>query len=172
MQEEWKPILDYPNYEVSSFGNVRNSKTGRILKPGIQTNGYKIVSLGIKNTKQIHRLVAETFLPNLDNKSDVDHIDRNRTNNMVTNLRWVTRNENLLNTKLQDNPLCNINKNHNGFEVRFKRNHKNIYFGWRKTLEEAIILRDSVLLLLRGDKTLQGDIFVTLRNNFLSGELQ
>lgn len=93
--EEWKDILNYDNYEVSTFGNVRNKKTGRILKAA-NNGGYYSVNLSkIKsNYKQVHRLVAETFIENPENKAHVNHKDKNGLNNHLSNLEWNTPKEN------------------------------------------------------------------------------
>lgn len=85
------------NYEVSSTGEVRNIKTGNILK-GKYKRGYKYVNLSygkIKRTAQIHRLVALLFIPNPNNYPVVNHKDENPTNNSVENLEWCTQSYNL-----------------------------------------------------------------------------
>lgn len=155
MSEEWKPILDYPDYEVSNLGQVR--RNGKIRKTSDNQHGYNQVIL-CKNSKaysrKVHRLVAEAFIPNPENKPQVDHIDRNRTNNVVTNLRWVDNSENGLNTKSRDRELFGIRKVKSGYVVSFTKESENNrtetqkrqeYFGWRKTLEEAKELRASIL---------------------------
>ncbi len=95
--EEWRDIAEYEDiYEVSSLGNVRNKKTRRILKPAIR-GGYALVGL-CKNSKgktiPVHRLVATAFIPNPDNKPQVNHIDKVRNNNCVNNLEWNSAAEN------------------------------------------------------------------------------
>jgi hypothetical protein len=93
--EVWKDIENFDNYEVSTFGNVRNKKTGRILKPA-NNGGYYSVNLSkIKgNYKQVHRLVAESFIENPENKAHVNHKDKNGLNNHLSNLEWNTPKEN------------------------------------------------------------------------------
>jgi len=104
MEEEYRPIKDYSNYAVSNFGNVENVKTGRILKASIDnTTGYYKVSLyknKIAKSYYVHQLVAEAFLDNPDDKLCVDHIDNNKLNNIINNLRYATHTENNRNAKL------------------------------------------------------------------------
>jgi len=101
--EFWKQTK-YKNYEVSSYGNVRNNKTGRTLTNSLgKSNGYFKVTLsilenGVRKTLpiEIHRLVAESFLPyNPREKLVVDHIDSDKHNNNVNNLQWITPSENI-----------------------------------------------------------------------------
>ncbi len=105
--EIYKVIEDFENYEVSNLGNVRNKQTKKILKPCDSKKGYKLLSLS-KNgkwcTKQVHRIVAQAFIPNPHNKPIVDHKDNDRTNNKVENLRWCSSEENSWNRK-SSNPL-------------------------------------------------------------------
>jgi hypothetical protein len=93
--EVWKTIDGFDNYEVSSFGNVRNKTTGRILKPCAKSGYY---SVGLSNVKtktfRIHQLVAKAFIPNPENKSQVNHKDKNSLNNKLSNLEWNTNKEN------------------------------------------------------------------------------
>lgn len=90
---EWKKIDRYPRYSISDTGLLRNDKTGKILKPGKDSNGYLSFIFHGKH-KLIHRLVAEAFIPNPLNLPEIHHKDHNRTNNVVSNLEWVTRKEN------------------------------------------------------------------------------
>lgn len=93
--EVWKVIKEFPKYEISTFGNVRNIETKKILKQKNNPNGYKSISLVLNDktsiTKSIHRLVALTFIPNPENKPTVNHKDHNPLNNNVSNLEWFTQ---------------------------------------------------------------------------------
>lgn len=99
VKEVWKTIEDYPDYEVSNLGNVRNVEKNMIMHPTLDvSNGYKVVNLynnnGMKR-KYVHRLVAESFIYNPDNKRTVNHKDCNKANNTVSNLEWATDSENM-----------------------------------------------------------------------------
>ena len=107
MQEIWKVYIDNRNYkkdgtvfrgalwEISNFGNVKRNGVFYECK---LSNGYKFFSNGYK----VYRAVAELFIPNPENKPCVDHIDTNKLNDNVTNLRWVTHSENM------NNPLTKM----------------------------------------------------------------
>lgn len=139
MMEIWKDVVGYEGlYQVSNLGRVKSlyrefwcGKDYNILKKYPETiltiwldnGGYEYVTF-TRNSKskkfKVHRLVGEAFIPNPENKPQIDHIDTIRTNNKVENLRWVTRSENNLNpitlkrystTKMGDkNPFKKIKK--------------------------------------------------------------
>ena len=99
--EIWKTVESSPNYEVSNFGSIRNTKTGNMLKIATNNSGYNLVCLSNKNKKQtgyIHRLVAEAFVStNLDTRTSVvNHIDGNKSNNTIKNLEWATYTDNAM----------------------------------------------------------------------------
>lgn len=100
LKEVWKPIPNFPGYEVSSFGRVMSyrRKTPVIMKQTLNQENYCQVLL-IQNNKpklcRVHRLVAITFIPNPKNYPIVLHKDNNRTNNYIKNLKWGTQSDNI-----------------------------------------------------------------------------
>ena len=94
--EYWSDMDRFPNHQISTYGRVRNKRTGYILKPFADRYGYLRLSIGSVDNVYIHRLVCETFhgLPN-DPDDQVNHIDCDRQNNHVDNLEWCTASENI-----------------------------------------------------------------------------
>lgn len=101
MNETWKQVIGYDMYQVSNLGRIRNKNTGKVLKPVYQPSGYTIVCLrkdGKNNTEPVRRIVMNAFNPiDNSNKYDIIHIDNDKTNNTVDNLKWVTRKYNMAN---------------------------------------------------------------------------
>jgi len=138
-------INGYPDYLIYEDGRIWSKKSDKYLKPQLYGNGYYYISLGKKkNRHSIHRLLAQHFIPNPDKKDFVDHIDRNKTNNSLDNLRWATRTENnnnsslRKNNKLREKFIC-YDKSRNRFRFEYKK------LGIQKRfefLEDAIIYRD------------------------------
>lgn len=153
----WKDITNLEGrYEISDIGEVRNKKTQRLLCLKLDREGYYQIGIRKSNNRKkywfsVHRLVAIHFLgvPD-DNSKQVDHIDHNKTNNSVSNLRWVTVKENNLNREMKawsTNTTTNelyITRYNNGFMIRINRSdyRKQI---WERDLESAIRRRDECL---------------------------
>ena len=102
------PIPGYEKYRVFQDGRVWSGKRapGNFLKARTRTSGYVEVTIfrdGKSKRTQLHRLIAMAYIPNPDNKSQVDHINRIRNDNRIENLRWVTPSENMQNTGKQIN---------------------------------------------------------------------
>ena len=98
---EWISVNINDRYAVNRVGEVKNLETNKKLNPSFNKAGYRVVSLYDKQTHKrstirVHRLVAEAFIANPEGKEDVNHIDGNKANNVVENLEWATRSENML----------------------------------------------------------------------------
>lgn len=101
MEEEiWKPVPGFEDYLISNYGNIKTAKnkdralkdkTTRIMARYVYTQLWRN---GKSYSKRVHRLVAEAFIPNPKNKSQVNHIDCNKLNNYYGNLEWCTAKEN------------------------------------------------------------------------------
>lgn len=169
--EVWKPINGYDGlYEISNLGRVKSLEKvvyrsrGRsfireesIMKPQTKHNRYPAISL-YKNKKvktfMVHRLVAEAFIPNPENKREVNHKDYDKTNNAVENLEWVTRKENI-GYSICNRPKLIYLKDGGVKETHYicwrdKTKRYNVYIkrkyiGVAKTLEEAIVIRDKAI---------------------------
>ena len=165
---ELKP-LGFPDYYISKLGRVlsyKTSKEGKILKPRMDRHcAYYRVGLRDKDKERkfmlVHRLLALTFIPNDNNLPCVDHIDRDKTNNKLENLRWVTHATNTQNsTRRKNNKQGHkhirlyVNKKKNGKEypyyiVEIERNgtrcNRKRHIKIFKKLEDAIKHRDEYL---------------------------
>jgi len=137
-------IKGYSNYLIYEDGMVQNKKTKRFLKTPLNSDGYSHCNLYKKGEKpqtlKIHRLVALHYIPNPENKPEVDHKNRNRQDNTIENLRWVTHLENMQNKGIRCDSttgIKNISKKSNGY-VYQKMINKKTHCKCFRTLEEAI----------------------------------
>ena len=146
MEEIWKDIIGFEGiYEVSSFGNIRRIKTGRILSASKcgGCRGYARIIL-CKNGKQygklVHRLVAELFIENPQGLSEVNHKDEDKTNNRVENLEWCdhkynmnygSRKDKARETRLKNGTYSGLDRN--SYKRKYYQEHKE----YRDMLKEA-----------------------------------
>jgi len=156
-------IQDYPEYLIYDDGRVwtgrRKGTNERFLKPYKTPRGYHRVCLsrdGKHKNFLVSRLVALHYLPNPDNKPEVDHIDRNPSNNHVSNLRWATRQENADNTGMRNSNksghkyIC-YDKIHNRWRFRYSRKGHN-FNKFFKTKQDAIHYKFFFLLKLKSER--------------------
>jgi len=129
-------IYGYENYIIYENGDILNVNTGRYLNPHINHNGYLRVSL-CKNCEKknllLHRLLALAYIPNPENKKCIDHINRDRTDNRLENLRWAT---NLENSQNQCIPINNTSGEKN---ISYKKRFNNWEF--KKTINKITIYK-------------------------------
>lgn len=96
--ETWKTVDGYSDYEVSTEGRIKRKSTGTLLVQTPDSRGYPSVTIYDEtgqHTKNVHRILAKTFIPNPENKRTVNHKDGNKRNNHISNLEWNTSSENL-----------------------------------------------------------------------------
>jgi hypothetical protein len=141
--EQWKQIEEF-DYSISTLGNVRNDMRNKPRAP-FNNHDYMRVQIfndGKQHKFYIHRLVAIAFIPNPNNKSDVDHIDGNKSNNNVSNLRWATHSENLINiSKSKQNTSgvkgVHFRKDKQKYQATITIFNKRVHIGYFSTIEEA-----------------------------------
>jgi hypothetical protein len=146
MEELWKPVIGFEElYEVSNLGNVRRMKTKQKRNQSFSKRyGYYSISLSKKQQYTyyfVHRLVALHFIPNPNNFPIIDHIDRNKTNNISSNLRWTSysvNNQNKERNSKHKNPLIGVHLTEDGkYRARIEHNRQKINIGTFGTIEDA-----------------------------------
>jgi len=158
---EWRKIEGHDGYEISVEGVRSYWERGRwkkrieipkMLKLSTNTNGYLYLMLGIGHKYRFHRLLAEAFIPNPENKPFIDHINRNRLDNRLENLRWVDLVENNENKGIQSNNklghqhIC-IDKRRGTYVFQIKRNGIKHFKTGFKTIEEAEAYKNQYLMM-------------------------
>jgi hypothetical protein len=153
MLQDWAEVKGFEHYGINKKGTVENTVTGHIIQPYIGNKGYWTIKLrheetGVVKTTCVHRLLAVAFIENPDNFPQVDHIDRNKLNNDLSNLRWVTNGENSRNRdKFKQYNGTDVTSSFKGvyyqknsklkWRASFHLNEKHIIIGSFKTEVEA-----------------------------------
>src|SRR5574344_749968 len=174
MEDKWKPVtyngISYAGlYDAHPDGSIRSNNYRRtqrshILRPNYASRGYGKVWLSHNNEKEraiVSRIIAETFIPNPENKPYVDHIDTNKRNNCVENLRWVTPRENGNNeTTIEHFRITNGGENarylgkfgieHNRSKPVFCESTQRFYGSTREAERETGVSRVMISLYCRG----------------------
>ena len=138
-------IEGYPDYMIYEDGRIwskpKEGGGNKFLKPSPNGRGYLQVGLckdGKRKQMTVHRLLGIAFIPNPENKREIDHIDNNRQNNNISNLRWVTPSENSSNRKPYGAiPFRGVTKHGNRFKARTTIDDKTKHIGTYDTPEEA-----------------------------------
>lgn len=177
MTEVWVAIKDYPSYEVSNFGNVRSLdrwikrgnngyfKKGKLFTNTVNGVGYPVASISNEKhqvkTKTIHSLVAEAFIPKVEGKKIINHIDGDKTNNHVSNLEWCTYSENIAHSyKVTRKPILRENNKKTGQKHTYINSRlvfdlsTGIFYGSASEAAYAKSIRPSTLMnCLSGKRT-------------------
>jgi len=138
-------------YKINKKGEIYSCFLNRFLSLRINQDGYYHYTLCKDNIKKYvvaHRIVAKQFIPNPDNLPLIDHIDRNRLNNNVDNLRWVTLRQNQLNRKDTKHPYIYWRERDNKYRIEINIKRKLVYSSDHTELNQAILVRDAAMILL------------------------
>lgn len=131
-------ITGFSKYQVSACAKIRNIATGKILNNNSLSSGYQIVRIknddGLIKPVYVHHIVAKTFIPFIEGY-EIDHIDRDKSNNNLTNLRYLTRSQNCLNQGPRNKLYKGVYKKHSKYEVRVCRRYIGVYNSEREAAE-------------------------------------
>ena len=148
MEYEIKDIPGFEGrYQATTNGDIFSLLSNKFLSLGDDTYGYETCSLN-RTTYKVHKLIAKTFLENPDNHTHIDHINRNRKDNRLSNLRYISISDNQLNkhpyVKKPDH-LRNIAVKRTTFKVSIRTKNKPTIYKSFKNLEDAQKFRDVIL---------------------------
>lgn len=154
MQEQWKDIKGYEGiYQISNLGRIKNLNTNKILFKAPDKSGYIRIHLyknGSFKAFGVHRLVADAFIPNPNNKKHVNHIDENKSNNCVSNLEWATPKEN-------NNHGSRTTRQSNSKKIKIKCVELDMVFDSAKDASEILnVDRSSITACCKGKRKTVG----------------
>lgn len=162
MKEIWKPIKNFEGlYDISNKGNIYSHRKKRNLILSLEKNGYVRVGLQKTNRKDVrffyvHRLVAEAFIPNIENKPFINHKDENKQNNNVSNLEWCTTKENM-NYGTRNERIGNKNKNSLYFSKKIRCIDTNtIYPSISEASRQTKIPSSNICKCYKGERKVAG----------------
>ncbi len=152
--EVFARIKELPDYAISNYARVLHIKRQTFIKPCLKDNGYLQLFLKVNNKSRyplLHRLLAKTFIKNEENKPIIDHIDRNKTNNLLSNLRWTDYFVNGANKSKKANKLSKysgitFDKTRNKWSATIGINYKTIHLGRFLTENEAGLARNNYII--------------------------
>lgn len=155
MNNKWKTIVEFNNYQVNKQGNIKSLYTNKILKPSVEKSGYLAVTLyknKIKKRIRVHRVVALTFIKNTYNKPCVNHKDTDKSNNKVSNLEWVTYKENMehacknnINAKKEKQGLSKLTIND---VISIRKLYKTGNYSQRKLAEKFNVCQRTISMIV------------------------
>jgi hypothetical protein len=152
--EEFKKIDEFDNYSISNLGNVRNDEMGTFKKACKNSGGYLFVGLsknGIRQMFLIHRLMGIAFIQNINDYKELDHINRDKLDNRIENLRWANRNQQNANRGKQQNKSStfigvSFDKASNKWKSQIQIDNKKKHLGYFLTEIEAFDCRQKYII--------------------------
>jgi hypothetical protein len=150
--DELFDLKDYEGiYKINKKGELWSCYYKRFLNFRTNSHGYicyKLCNYNVRTNGLAHRLVAIQFIPNPDNLPLVDHIDRDKFNNNLDNLRWVNKRQNQLNRHDTKHPYICYRKAEDKYVIQIRIKSKTVYTSNHKDLDQAILVRDAAMILL------------------------
>lgn len=160
-----EPILGFERYGISREGDIYDFERKRFVIPLLNSGYYKVNLTNVQKQylMYVHRLLAIAFIPNPNNLPCVDHRDRDKTNNSISNLRWCTHQENMRNKTKQTGTTSQYNgvswhKREQHWVAQIKFNYKQIHLGYFDTEEEAALAYNNKSQELFGEYANTNDI--------------
>jgi hypothetical protein len=159
----WKQIPNFNKYEASSCGKIRNIKTKRLIKGSLDSDGYLVSSLSNCEGKftniKFHRIIAQTFIENPDNKPTINHKDKNKQNNDISNLEWNSHDEQSIHKNIT-NPLPPVTKTTKKI-IMFNDNIETLF----NSLKDCCKYISENNLCDKDERYIHNQIFISIQNN-------